>query len=266
MNTNSEDQNAMLSLALKATFKTALNMIPLAGPILSEVLFEYRSKVKQDRVLKFMDLLKEEFSQSNCEINIDTIKSEEFGDLFEKVLRKVSETRSEKKRNAFKNLLMRGVEVHMNIETAENYSNVLMRVSDTDIKILNRHKDFLYNGENLSDARINLEKQINDRELRESAGIKEPDFSSSLFVVPNDTLQTLKNKLAYVETLMQEYRKVFLHKYFAISKPDFNYSLHNLYNNGLLKDDGVGSIGTKAFEVMGITEFGVKFLDYIEFS
>ena len=63
MNTSIEERKVMGELALKSLFKNTMNLIPIAGPILSDVLFEFRNKLKQDRLFKFLDLLKDYFSK-----------------------------------------------------------------------------------------------------------------------------------------------------------------------------------------------------------
>lgn len=72
--------------------KALFSNIPYVGQILSEVFFEYRGRIKQERLNKFTVLLSDYFSQ-NCDFNIKNIQSEDFGDLLESVIKRVIQTK-----------------------------------------------------------------------------------------------------------------------------------------------------------------------------
>jgi lipoate-protein ligase A len=56
------------------------------GSFLNEIVFDYRSRVKQNRLNEFIDLLSEEFSKrSHDEVDFKKMESDEFGDLFESI-------------------------------------------------------------------------------------------------------------------------------------------------------------------------------------
>ena len=58
-------------------------------------------------------------------------------------------------------------------------------------------------------------------------------------------------------------RNIYDPNHFGISKDEFLFFKQRLFSRGLLKDNGVGAIGRKQFDIMGITEFGIGFIDYI---
>jgi hypothetical protein len=105
------------------TMKSILSHVPIVGPAL-EIMFEYRGKEKQERVNHFIEMLKIYFGTSNIEVDLDKIKSEEFGDLFENVIKKVALTRGNEKLNGFKNILINGMQASSEIEYCEIFTNV----------------------------------------------------------------------------------------------------------------------------------------------
>ena len=66
--------------------------LPVVGPIITEI-FDYRGKIKQERLNQFTELLENYFSNHKG-INLENFRREEFGDLFEEVLKRVTLTKS----------------------------------------------------------------------------------------------------------------------------------------------------------------------------
>ena len=70
----------------EATLKSIFGAVPYVGSFLNEIVFDYRSRVKQNRLNEFIDLLSEEFSKrSHDEVDFKKMESDEFGDLFESI-------------------------------------------------------------------------------------------------------------------------------------------------------------------------------------
>lgn len=273
MNTSLEERKAMGELALKSLFKNTMNLIPIAGPILSDVLFEFRNKIKQDRLFKFVDLLKEHFSNENPDIHIDNATSEEFSDLFESVLNKVAKTRGEQKIIGFKNLLLHGLKSKEEIDDCELFSDLLITLNENDILILNQHQDFLYGNEGLLTKKRLLKNDLENYQQNQKffptndAVLDSVRVSnSSLYLAMHRDDKDIKKDIERVEKRIDQYKIQITPKSFSITKGEFIYRIQNLYNKGLLIDEGVGSIGTNAFEFMAITDFGMRFLKFISFS
>jgi hypothetical protein len=273
MNTSIEERKAMGELALQSLFKHTMNLIPVAGPVLSDVLFEFRNKVKQDRLFKFLDLLKEHFSNENPEVNIDNAKSEEFSDLFENVLNKVAQSRSEQKIIGFKNLLIHGFKNKGEINDCELFTDLLIALNENDILILHMHKDFLYDDGGLVDKKHELTRELEEYKRNQNffgkpiiktavSGKIEPSILLTMF---RDE-KNIKDDIDRVDRKIAQYKKQMTAESFSITKGEFIYAIQNLYNKGLLIDQGVGSIGIKPFELMAITDFGARFLKFITIS
>ena len=89
-----------------STVKSLFGAIPFGGTALNELFFEYNGQLKQKRLNQFVEILAENFTEDS-EINLDNIKTENFSDLFESVLRRVVQTKSELKLNRFKDILIK---------------------------------------------------------------------------------------------------------------------------------------------------------------
>lgn len=267
MNTSLEERKAMGELAVKSLFKNAMNIIPIAGPILSDVLFEFRNKIKQERLFKFVDLIKEHFSKENPDINIDNATSEEFSDLFESVLNKVSKTRNEKKMESFKNLLLRGMKSKDEINDCELFSELLLGLTEVEVELLDKHEMILYHGVSPFKKKRELKNELENYKKNEGfLKLQENWMPKNNYLVKPRNEIDIENDLEQVKKLIEEYKKTFNYKSFDISKGQYQYAIQSLSNKGLLVDEGVGSIGTSPFESMGITDFGIKFLQFIKFN
>jgi hypothetical protein len=105
MKTNKD--NTLNKVVRISSIRSAIGGIPVIGTLLNEALFDGRSRLKQARINKFILLLQEYIEQTNEEeINVEYLKSEEFSDLFESILKRVVLARSEKKLKIFKQILI----------------------------------------------------------------------------------------------------------------------------------------------------------------
>lgn len=254
MNTSAEQRNAMVSLAIKKL----LYSFQLVGPIM-EIMFEYRGKVKQDRLIRFAELLEAELLKN--EIDLEKIHTEEASDLFESIFRKVAETRSEQKRVAFKNLLLRGMGSEKDIDHCELFSDLLLNISEKELEIMWYHKKFLIEDTGalvMRNALKNELDQLNDRKVRLGSLYK---LSQKINPKPVDQLS---KQYSEAKELVKFYEAECKAENFGLTEYEYRYFLQSLFGKGLLSDDGAGAIGTNAFEIMSLTKFGIKFLSFIE--
>lgn len=265
MNTSKEERELMVGLALKSLFKVTVGQIPVAGTLLTDVLFEYRPKLKMERLVRFMELLRDEFSKFSIQ-NIETIKSEEFSDLFENILGKVASTRQKKKITAFKNVLIHGIQNKKDIENCEIFSEILNDLTEGDVDVLFWHNYYLYNGKSPFSKKRELEIELEIIEKnKEIKRYRNYHTVTEYSMSPRSEEEILK-ELEGVKRKIAEYRSRFGPHSSSYFTGNYKYSIQNLFAKGLLVDEGVGSIGTMPFELMAITDFGVHFLDYIKYS
>lgn len=86
--------------------KSVFSVIPFAGTAITELVFEYNGRIKQNRLNKFVEFLSEGFSNQN-EVDIENIKTEHFNDVFEAVIKRVFTTKSGAKLKRFRDIIIK---------------------------------------------------------------------------------------------------------------------------------------------------------------
>lgn len=235
---------------------------PVAGPIVT-ALFEYKSQIKQDRLNRFVSLLEDEFIK--MDIDLETLKTEENLDLFEGIFKKVAETRSEQKRIGFKNILMHGIRNNDEIDYCEIFSEMLLAITNKELEILIEYKKYLINGKGVLPERQRLKNEKYEVEKKGNLNVKVSEDAPSIYIYkePQKTVQELDKGIEVANNLLDEYRNNCNADRFGITNDEYKYFLQNLFSKGLLTDDGVGAIGTDAMEIMSLTNFGIRFLSFV---
>src|SRR5258708_25200147 len=119
--------------------KSVFGAVPFVGGVLNEIAFDYRSRLKQNRLNKFIELLSDFFVQ-NPNIDPQNLKTEEFSDLFESVVRRALQTKSVEKHKRFRDVLAQQV-LHPEKETdsAEIYLDLISTLDEMAMFILSEH-------------------------------------------------------------------------------------------------------------------------------
>ena len=244
---------------LTSTAKSLFSLIPYAGTAISELVFDYNGRIKQNRLNKFVEILAEGFT-NNSEINIDNIQTENFNDLFEAVIKRVFTTKSELKLKRFKDILFKELINPTNdSEVKDIYLDLITNLSEEELYILyeHRHFDKIYNDElaekNKIQEKLNLARE---NKKRETIVIGESKFSQ--------IIRTLEAELALINNKHAKFKPFRNSIYYNITEDKFLFYKQRLYSQALLIDSGIGGIGTKAFEIMSITEFGIEFINFIK--
>lgn len=133
--------------------KGALGAVPVVGQALLEVLFDCRSRIKQERINNyFQDIANELRSQSDLKIDLEYLKTEEFSDLVEDILLRVACNRSQAKREHLKRVLLKAMQGHRAPDMAKTYLNILDEITDEELVLLaqfykaHRGQPSLFNG------------------------------------------------------------------------------------------------------------------------
>jgi len=160
-----EDSRIRLEQGVISAKNVILSNIPFFGTILNEV-FESRSRVKQERLNRFV----EEFeryvrSMGSCDIDQKYLKSEEFGDIFESILRRVVNTASEEKVHRFKKILLNEMEHTYESDFKETFLDIAFRINEDQIQIL---KHF-WNVKDGCESEDNSEQKVVDGEGAETS-------------------------------------------------------------------------------------------------
>ncbi|MXN91106.1 hypothetical protein GR160_07670 [Flavobacterium sp. Sd200] len=243
--------------------KTLFSVVPYVGGLLNEVIFDYRGRVKQERINNFILLLAEYFG-NNPIIDNTVFTSEDFGDLFESVLKRVALTKSKEKHIRFRDILTNFINYpYPNADDTDIFLDLVNYLNDTAIVILKHHQIFDDEFE-LKHEQFDL---LNQEVIRIQGG-----FTSNLHSAhdPNTsqdkTTNDLSDKLLALKNFEEEFKKLNLvksAKFYGISEDAFLYYKQILFAQGLLSDKGIGALNSPPFTNMSITEFGSKFIGFI---
>jgi hypothetical protein len=246
---------------LTSVVKTIFSVIPYAGTALTELVFDYNGRIKQSRLNKFVEILSQEFSKNN-EIDIEKIKTENFNDLFESVIKRVYTTKSELKLNRFKDILIKGLKSpENNFEFIDVYLDLITDLSEDELIILYEHRHFgkKYSIEVLRKNELGEQLNIaNENRKKETININIGPSKYSNKIIE---LEKERNEISHHHKNLEIFRKC---SNYSISDDKFRFYKQRLYSKALLIDSGIGAIGTEPFEIMSITEFALEFINFIK--
>ena len=256
--------------AAVGAMKGLLGAVPFVGAALDEAFFEIRSRLKQDRVnnfiINFSEYLK---SLNHTDIDIEQIKTEDFGDFFEEIILKVSRTSSELKIKAFRNLLTNQILNPQDIEKVDILLSIISQLKESQFIILNNLVNNIYSqyGGSLGEKRL-LERKL--RELqRSSDDLKaewrkhsDPDFNDKLEEVELE-IEKLKEEIEEMKEEIEKYSAPFEAKSYGLNGSDFFYLIQDLSSKGLIVDRS-GIYAAEPFEIIEATQLGMDLLEFIK--
>jgi hypothetical protein len=190
-------------------------------------IWDNRKVYTQSRLNKFNAHLLE-FLTVDKSIEIDNLKSEDFSDLFESVVKRYVQTKSNNKQKLFISILTNYIKCpYPNIDRAEIFMDLISILDETAIWILDKHLTCAQEYDMIQNGSFNTEEKE-----RKSTLIKELRESN----------------------------------FYGLSNDQFLYYKQTLYSKGLLIDSGIGAIGVPPFKTMNITQFGKDFIFFIKSS
>lgn len=212
--------------------KGLIGAVPYAGTALNEVLFESRGRVKQQRINTFIEQFSSYMSSFNKkDIDFEHIKSEEFGDIFESILKRVVYNRSTEKLHRLKRVLANQMISPKQTAFTETFLDLVQRLEEVQIQILNHYKK-INNGE------IGREKEIKERGTVDGGTWGEEE--------------DIKKPIDHEE------------KYFHLDETRYKFFVQDLISKALLFDDSINRYDSRPFEVLQISQFGIEFLSFLE--
>ena len=244
--------------------RSAFSAIPYAGQLFNEVFFEYRGRLKQERLNKFTELLSQYFSK-NQNFNIESFQSEDFSDLLESILKRVVDTKSEQKLERFKDILINSLNENIDYENSERYLDLVKSLSEIEIKILKSHLpldavfDEKYDKQIITENSLKVLNSNVDRER----DIRDKGFANNYELAVSE-LNAAENLIRVIDEQNKQVGKYRLSTFYNIEESEFLYYKQKLFSLGLLIDLGAGRMDYKPFKEMSITEFAKKFIDYIK--
>ena len=222
-----EDSKIQLKHAAISAKNVVFSSIPVCGTILDEVLFGYRSRVKQERLNRFVEELEKYLrSMRSGDIDQEYLKSEEFGDIFESILRRVVNTASEEKVHRYKKILLNEIKHIYESDFKETFLDIAFRINDDQILILNHFREV---------------KECESEGSTEQGAVDGRDEGAEA------SLKCKEDFLGFDEG-----------KYF--------FYVQDLVSKSLLYDEIIALFGgeTKPYTNLRITPFGEEFLRFVE--
>ncbi|OOQ56655.1 hypothetical protein [Mucilaginibacter pedocola] len=246
--------------------KSLFSAVPWVGGLLNEGFFDYWGRVKQGRLNNFTQMLAEYFSE-NPDIQPETIRTEDFCDLFESVVRKVLQTKSKEKHLRFRSILIH--QIHHPSADAGSVEICLELIASLDevaISILKAHLEW-HNA--YYPIKAEQQKVLDDLEAQ-GKELNELKINAAVNQMRIDELTKVYNenqeiKEAYNQNILtlQTFREA---NYFQLTDAEYLYYKQSLYAKGLLIDKGMGTYSGKIFYYMWLTEFGIRFLEFIVYN
>ncbi len=244
---------------LISSTKSLFGAVPFGGTALNELIFEYNGRIKQKRLNKFVEILAQGFTE-NSGINIENIKTEDFNDLFESVLRRVVQTKSESKLIRFKDILVKELsQPSERAEIIDHYLDLISTLTEEEITILYHHRHFDTEFEKEIDE-LNLLRD-NLQSLEQQMKKQSVVFGESEYKKPRDEVKSKHEKQKSKLDAFQKYREA---EFYNMNEKDFLFYKQRLVSRGLLIDNRNNRVGYVPFDHMGITEFGIDFIRFIK--
>lgn len=256
------DQN--INSGFTSLRKIFVPLIPIFGTIFDEVFFEYGSRIKQNRLNQFTLLLVDYFEKKD--VDVESLKTEEFVDLFDSIIRRVVRTKSEDKLKRYKNILIHQIENPSHSDDLqETFLDLIEQLSEKELVILNFHD--IYGTQEFQINKLINQKQA-DIKMREGQleRWKQGGFRENVDDIQGDLIRFKATLTSLQETKAKiiDYRNP---STYGVKKSLFLFYKQNLAAKGLIIDIGVGYIAEtehQPFDTVRITDFGRMFLDFIK--
>ncbi|WP_138435154.1 hypothetical protein [Winogradskyella algicola] len=249
-----------------STLKGMVGAIPFAGTFLNEVAFEARSRIKQERVNRFIEEFSEYMNEhSDGEDNFDTLNTEQIGDIFEEIVISVSKTSAEHKRNVFKSILHNQL-YSDEIDTDETlrFINITNELTNNQFKILTAFSSL---SDNVLKYKVQIiELQDETKKLKEKILDLQEKYSGD-----GTTTKKLKERLSKIPRLIKK-RELALksgninpnyHTTFDLTREVYISEVQDLISKGLLFDFALRTQLIDPFVHFGMTSLGRSYMNYI---
>lgn len=251
----------------EAMIKNMFAQIPIVGWALNETIFDRRSRVKQKRLNVFTNLMIESMNKRlGYEIDLENIKSDQFGDLFESVLKRVMETSNEDKLKRFRDILVGQIVSPNKEEFTETFLDITGRLKEIQIHILKtfcEHRSKVEKAEQRIEgvvSRLDKAKQ-NSNDIRKNTekGITGSDESIAQSDKEVRRLEAMKLKLSNDLNELNSFRMA---SYYDIEEGEFAFYLQDLVSKALMKEEIVPMMGGSHVE-REVSEFGFRYIAFL---
>lgn len=117
--------------------KGTIAAIPFVGGAINEILFEARSRLKQERLNRLFQAVAEEVAQlGEDKLDQEFLASDEFSDLIEDICLRASRTASERKARCFRRVLVDAFQGKYDSNFGEMFMNILGEITEAELHVL----------------------------------------------------------------------------------------------------------------------------------
>lgn len=252
----------------KTLIKSLFGAVPYIGTMLDEVFFEYRSRVRQERLNQFVEAFKEYIEVIDIgEIDIDNLKSEEFVDVLESILKSVANNRNKSKVEYFKKILANQIKQDSYNDFTETYLDIISKLNEIQIRILKNHyeirkpiKELELKQKQLRNDIRQVEENIVHLKFRRLRGDQSRIGRNRLRIAQ------IESEIKEIQDLIDDKGIIRNAKYYDLKQGEYLFYIQDLVSKSLLIDKGIGKMDSKPYQLMTISDFGRSFLEFLEYK
>jgi len=250
----------------ESTIKGLFGAIPFAGTFINEVIFEARSRIKQDRVNSFVnDFASSMDKLTEKDIDLDNIDQLALSDVIEEVLISVSKTSARHKHKSFKNILRKQFKLNSNSDEVLRFISITNSITAIQFKIMYcfstmSDKVLKYSIQilELQEKRISDDINLKLEKSRYKKGLSN-NFETKQKEV-NRNIKAIKSKTKAIN----ENIKANDHQQYGINQEEYLVEVQDLIGRGLLFDQAITTNLIQPFTYFGLTRLGRKYIGYVK--
>lgn len=250
-----------------AVIKGLLATIPFVGTFINEIIFDARSRIKQERVNSFIAEFSN-FIEHKSEITqkINKIDEEKFSDVFEEILVSASKTSATYKIAIFKQILVKQFDLcNETTDEAIRFINLTNSITLHQFNILTKFNS-------LSDKVLLYKVKIieAENEIAESKPLLQKEIRRATQGSANSRL-TYENRINKAEESIRSKTKALNeninpsnNELYGLTREEYLIEIHDLIGKGLIQDLALETSFIKPLELFKITIFGRKYIEYVK--
>lgn len=224
-----------------------------------------RNKLKVNRVTNFVEELGEYIESIDRDLNWKNVDKNDFGDFFEMLLLKVSNTDSKTKIERFKKLLVNQINEPKSIDVIQRYLDLVSDLTENEVLILSHIYQFeeKWHQQNKVKSQLMAKLSGQAKSLRDKT-INKP--IKSIYDDPRLDRESQENLIKAIEIMgeIEVKRKNILE---TISYPEIEYSINVLQNKWLANNyrrQNPEAERLNIFAIYELTDFGNTFVEFLK--
>lgn len=252
-----------LSRVLISASATVISGDPVLGAgtaaFMTETFFGIRGRLKLNRAENFIIEFSKYIKSITPDFDIEVVDSEDFGDFFEQVLIKVSQTNSETKLNGFKKLTANQILNPVSYDLAPKYLELILKINENHL-ILLRHwffEELKYKSiiRKIDSERNRLKQQYDDGLNKVSRDETYSQYQTRLL---NYDMIDEENFRDEIKIKRKKLMNLF-------ENDEFDFWAHDLRNLGVFEHDTTSNSykGNNSFQYLYLSPFGKKAVEFI---